>query len=89
MNRRTLGYIVCGGDDSPLRWYPSESRFYRGVFGPHSTASVFLATDYSYEDVRRAIALHYKTIRSQEQRVQHKSAWDLRIIRLADALRFK
>lgn len=89
MNRRTLGYIVVGGDDTPLRWYPNERRFYKGVFnGPRNTASVFLASGYDYEDVRRSIAVHYATI-SRQPYAQHASAYNLRIVRLTDALGFE
>ncbi len=62
-NKRTIGYIVVGGDDTPLRWLEHEDRFYRGIYGKNDRPAVTIFPDGSdgYNAARRAIAHHYKT----------------------------
>lgn len=61
-NKRTLGYIVLGGDKHPLRWYENEGRFYIGVCGRHVRSSITTFEAGEYEHARRCIGLHYRTM---------------------------
>lgn len=89
MNRRTLGYIVVGGDETPLRWYPSEGRFYTGIFKDRPSVSVFRPD--AYGTARRAIRNHYIALDKQTYTYSGHMLTrfsNLRIVRLTDALGF-
>jgi hypothetical protein len=83
--RRTIGYIVVGGDDVPVSWSETERAFYDSVATPNERGSVSHWQPGEYARVRKHIAEHYRSLDSApwaEGQEFENRFHGLRIIRL-------
>jgi hypothetical protein len=81
-NKRTVGYVVVGGLGEPLIWYESENQFFR-----FNSSSASFFPPGRYEDARRLIGRHYRTMNQKLEQAGEtvlKHLTGLRVVRLTN-----
>lgn len=88
MTKKTLGYIVVGGDGQPLQWYEGLGRFHRCLYSMSVRWATHVWNDYN--QVRRLIRRHNTSLQNDVNAripgpVDHyKNFRALRIVRLIE-----
>lgn len=83
-HRKTLGYIVLGGDNSPVIWRESEGRFFSAITSSQRPATNLFQPG-EYEHIRSLIARHYRTLASESAVYNQNRLHGLFIVRLVSA----